>query len=318
MIKKFKLTHGFTPLVKLKYTINDCNIFMKRDDLLDFYFGGNKVRLYEYIISEIQRQKAEKIITFGSIYSNHVRVTAAVAAYLKMECDIIILKERNNEEQNPDGNNLLTSLYNIVKHDCYTDEANEYIDKFLEIQAQRKVKFFFVPGGGHLPIAALGYMDCLSEIQKQCNDIRLDVDVIFTPTGTGTTQAGLLYGKKAFNFKGDIVGVTVARDVERCVHEITKLTDNMNKEFKTNYVSNENDVKVLEKYIGYGQIDDQIITLMKSLAMSDGILLDPIYNAKSFIVMEKEIKKRNYKNVIYINTGGTPNIFTEAVKRKVL
>lgn len=97
--RKITLHHNITALQKINYKCknSDTQIWMKRDDTLDFAFGGNKVRLYEYISPEINKENYEKIVTFGSVYSNHNRVTAAVAAYLGLECDLIVLCDDNNQ-----------------------------------------------------------------------------------------------------------------------------------------------------------------------------------------------------------------------------
>lgn len=76
-MEKIELIHGTTGLYRLNYSIGNINIYMKRDDLLDFAFGGNKVRLFEYIGAMVKKKNADKIITFGSVYSNHIRVAAA-------------------------------------------------------------------------------------------------------------------------------------------------------------------------------------------------------------------------------------------------
>ena len=54
---KVHLINSTTPVQKLNYKIGNTNIYMKRDDLIDFAFGGNKVRLFEYIAADILKKK---------------------------------------------------------------------------------------------------------------------------------------------------------------------------------------------------------------------------------------------------------------------
>ena len=61
--------------------------------------------------------------------------------------------------------------------------------------------------------------------------------------------------------------------------------------------------------IGYGEVTTQIKNIIHQVASTDGIYLDPIYNAKSFYIMSEFIKKNNFKNILYLNTGGLPNVF---------
>lgn len=93
---KIQLNHTFSPLYKMNYSCGNVNIWVKRDDLLDFAFGGNKVRLFEYIATMLQGKKVKRIVTYGSQYSNFLRVAAAVCSQLNIQCDLIILDELSN------------------------------------------------------------------------------------------------------------------------------------------------------------------------------------------------------------------------------
>lgn len=318
-INKVKLVNITTPIVKLNKMIDSTSIYMKRDDLIDFYFGGNKVRLYEYIAADVIAKNADKLITFGSIHSNHVRVTAAVASRLGIECDIIIINDKNHSDYLVEGNSLLIDLIGANKFFCNTQNAREYIDEHLLNQKNKGINHYFVPGGGHTPIATMAYSDLMGEILEQSSQIDVDFDAIFLPIGTGTTQAGLVHGKNRFKFKGEILGVTVAREAQRCKKEVVEMITGLNDVEFQDVSIKEADVNVLDNEgIAYGEIEDRVLETMKSIAKSDGIVLDPIYNSKSFYVMTKYLfENRNFSNVLYLNTGGNPNIFTQEISRKV-
>lgn len=324
--EKINLFNFQTPLQQMNLRINNKNLFMKRDDLINFYFGGNKVRKYEYILREILEKKIEKIITFGSIHSNHVGITAAVAAHFNLECDIIILLDRNDKnialENQHEGNSSLLGLFNTNRYYCYRDEAYNYISNHLELQQKQKKDYYFVPGGGHTALGALGYIDALKEIVEQCKNNNIEVDAIFLPTGTGTTQAGLIYGKKLLNFSGNIFGITVARSASRCKHEIFNILNELNRILDSTIQFTTEDIVVLEDYMKpYGQIDNEIIGTIKELAASDAVLLDPIYNGKAFAAMKKMLIQNQfeeYRNILYLNTGGLPNIFIKKFLRGLI
>ena len=318
-IKKIKLVNNLTPIIKLNKIVGNTSIYMKRDDLIDFYFGGNKVRLYEYIIADVISKKAEKIITAGSIHSNHVRVTAAVASYFNLECDIIIIKDNNERTYLTQGNGLLIDLIGVNKYVCSVDNAKEYIESYLESQKSSGVNYYFVPGGGHMPLATKAYSDTMGEIINQGKTMNVEFDAIFLPTGTGTTQAGLVHGKDRFKFSGEIFGVTVARKIERCKEEIVDMIDGLKETDSRNFRIKEENINILDNDgIKYGEVDKRVLEIMKDIIKSDGIPLDPIYNAKSFHVMMKYLSEnKKMKNVLYLNTGGTPNIFTEEISKEV-
>src|SRR6187402_1648702 len=65
-------------------------IFIKRDDLLSFGCGGNKVRKIQTVAAEARAQGADALITCGGVQSNHARVTAAAGAALGMKVVLIV------------------------------------------------------------------------------------------------------------------------------------------------------------------------------------------------------------------------------------
>lgn len=317
MLKKVQLISTQTPIIKLTDTIGSTSIYMKRDDLIPFYFGGNKVRLYEYIAADAIANNAEKIITFGSQYSNHIRVTAAVSSFLGMECDIIIINDKTGS--NVEGNELLIDLIGANKYFCSSRNAREYIDEHLLTQRAKGINYYFVPGGGHTPIATMAYSDLMGEILEQSNQMKIKFDAIFLPVGTGTTHAGLVHGKGRFNCNSEIFGITVARECLRCKKEVAEMLKGIREIELKNPSVQLTEVNILDNEdIAYGEIDDRIINTMKTIARSDRVVLDPIYNSKSFYIMKKFLSEnQGYSNVLYLNTGGTPNLFTHEVSRRV-
>lgn len=309
-MEKIELIHGTTGLYRLNYSIGNINIYMKRDDLLDFAFGGNKVRLFEYIGAMVKKKNADKIITFGSVYSNHIRVAAAVAAKLKVKCDLIVLTtNKNNKISN--GNGKLISYYGANVIYCAEENAHEFIDEYLKHETKKQINYFWIPGGGHMAEAGFGYVDAFNEIREQMEKLKVTFDAIFLPTGTGTTQAGMIYG--AYDTNCDIYGVTVARTKERCCLEIEKMLEEMSRlENKEEKIFN-NKIHVLDNAEqSYGMVDGKITQIIEEIAFADGIFLDPIYNAKAFCGMISFLEEnKNYQNVLFLNTGGSPNLFAD-------
>ena len=63
--------------------------------------------------------------------------------------------------------------------------------------------------------------------------------------------------------------------------------------------------------IGYGILTEEIKNVIHSVAQTDGIYIDPVYNAKAFHVMCRFLSEHDLKKVLYLNTGGTPNLFVQ-------
>ena len=60
---------------KLEKNFNDIELWVKRDDLIEFGYGGNKIRALEYIAADALKRGAKTLITgFGSCYAGRRRI----------------------------------------------------------------------------------------------------------------------------------------------------------------------------------------------------------------------------------------------------
>lgn len=65
------------------------NIFIKRDDLIPFSFGGNKVRIaYEYI-KDLQKKNYSCMVAYGNSRSNLCRAIANMCNIYHIDCYVI-------------------------------------------------------------------------------------------------------------------------------------------------------------------------------------------------------------------------------------
>ncbi len=299
MSEKYKLVNSITPLYKMNYRCGKTNIWIKRDDLLDFAFGGNKVRLFEYIIPLILKNKAERVVTYGSRHSNFIRVASTVCSLLNIECDLIILDDQNTANISDSPNLKLVGYLSPHIIYCSTENAHDYIDEYQDTLNRKGVNYFWIPGGGHIPEASFGYVDASHEIEEQLNSANINIDSVFLPCGTGTTQAGLVYG---FSDNINIVGISISRSIERCLKEISDTLSLMG--------GKADNLTVIRDDTDYGRITPEITEIIKEVAKSDGIFLDPVYNARAFLGMLNYLHQNpNLDNVLYLNTGGQPNLF---------
>src|SRR5688572_17004716 len=97
-------------LVRLRSVLGpSCpSLHMKRDDLLSFGMGGNKVRKLQTVLAEAIATGADTLITCGGVQSNHCRVTAAAGAALGLR---VILVVNGTEQHQATGNALLDRLF---------------------------------------------------------------------------------------------------------------------------------------------------------------------------------------------------------------
>ena len=64
---------------------------------------------------------------------------------------------------------------------------------------------------------------------------------------------------------------------------------------------------------GYGKFNKEILRVIKTVLIRDGIPLDTTYTGKGYWGMLEYIKNNNIKNknILFIHTGGTPLFFND-------
>lgn len=304
-----------TPIIEIK---NDtaCNIFMKRDDLLPFSFGGNKVRIANEFFSDMKNKNNDMIIGYGNSRSNFCRVLANMSNYYGVKCCIV-------SPADDDGNRVETNNSRIVGF-CGTDvvlcsknEVKDTVDSVLTDYKKLGYAPYYIYGNplgtGNKKTPVKAYYKVYNEIKEQAEELGIQFDYIFLATGTGMTQAGLIAGKLAFSGTEKIIGVSVARSKD---YECKIINEYLCSFFNENYdVSYYNSIDIIDSYVGqgYGQGNNAIYGIIKKMLVDNGIPLDATYTGKAYTGMLKFLEKNDIKdkNVLFIHTGGTPLFFDD-------
>src|SRR6187402_3380934 len=120
-------------------------LFIKRDDLLSFGCGGNKVRKMQTIAAEAKAQGADALVTCGGVQSNHARVTAAAGAVLGMK---VVLVVNGTEQSKPTANARLDRLFGAeIRHVPSRDERAPAMERAASDLRKEGHRPFVVPLG---------------------------------------------------------------------------------------------------------------------------------------------------------------------------
>lgn len=284
------------------------NLYMKRDDLLPFSFGGNKARKAIYFLEDIKAAKADCVVTYGSSSSNHCRIIANMAASLRIKCVIISPAEDNEVTFNL----TMMQIFNAQIIRCDISMVSKTIDSTMASLKKQGFSPYFIMGGGHGNLGTQAYVDCFTEIMEYEKENLIRFDYIFHASGTGTTQAGLVCGKLLNKRDNRIVGISIARRNPRggqvvvdSVQEYMASVGQMG-DFSGS-------VEFIDDYIlgGYGEFNQEIDAAINDVMKDYGIPFNRTYTGKAFWGMGKYIEKEaiREKNILFIHTGGTPLFF---------
>ncbi len=177
-------------------------LFMKRDDLLSFAMGGNKVRKMQLVAAEAIASGADTLITCGGMQSNHARVTAAVGASLGLGVTLVL---NGTPQEVATGNARLDRLFGATIHPVASrDEREPAMARIAAALTASGRRPFVVPLGASTPTGALGFARSLGEIIT--SPVR--PDVIVHSTSSGGTQAGVVAGCALFGLQARVIGIS--------------------------------------------------------------------------------------------------------------
>ena len=296
-----------TPIELLNENVGS-KIYMKRDDLIPFSFGGNKARKAEKFKKEIVKNKNDVVVTYGSSSSNHCRVIANMCKELGIKCVIVSPVENYKETYN----SKMIRMFGAEIIKVPLNEVSKKIDEVMKI-LDEKNKPYFIPGGGHGNLGTEAYVDCYKEILNYEKNNAINFDYIFFASGTGTTQAGLVCGQYLNkDFYRKIVGISIARNKNKGKKIVI---DNRKEYLNKDEKEFEELVEFIDKYTedGYGKSNKDILKTIRSVLNNNGIPLNSTYTGKAYYGMLDYIKCNNInnKNILFINTGGLPLFFDD-------
>ena len=183
------------------------HLFIKREDLIPFSFGGNKARKAQLFFREIDTGGFDSVVTYGSGSSNHCRVVANECRRRGMPCYIISPEEASE----PTFNSQMMELFGAEITTVPVSEVHDTIEAKIESLRASGKKPYFIEGGGHGNIGTEAYVQCYQEIREYEEVVNIHFDYIFFASGTGTTHAGLVCGQLLTRDSRNIIGISIAR-----------------------------------------------------------------------------------------------------------
>lgn len=297
----------------------DCELYVKREDLIPYSFGGNKARKGFLFYNQIDQGKYDCVVTYGSSHSNHCRIIANMAAARGIKCFII----GPSEASVPTFNSSMMDLFGAEITVVPVERVHDAIEQKLLLLKQQGCNPFFIPGGGHGNIGTEAYVRCYDEIRAYESENGIYFDYIFFASGTGTTQAGLVCGQLLHCDDRAIVGISIARKKPRGRDVVL---DSIRDYLSYVYSRHEDRLDVLlreadrctifvDDYIGagYGHENKDVIDTIRDVMLRYGIPLDSTYTGKAFYGMRRYLSENgvNGKKVLFIHTGGTPLFFND-------
>lgn len=300
-------------------SIKSNRLFVKRDDLLPFSFGGNKYRIAIELFKDMEQSGCDCIIGYGNARSNMCRAISNIAYSRGVPCYIISPADDDGNRVDSFNSKIVSDCNaNIVF--CLKSNVAETVSMLMNDCLDKGMKPYYIYGNklgqGNETVLSKAYSNVFAEIVMQEKELNTSFDLIFLAAGTGMTYSGLVIGRNKLKSDKKIVGISVARNQQQCykvLNNYLKLTGN---DFK----GASDFVEFIDDYLcgGYGKYNDEIEKTIKLSLTQFGIPLDPVYTGKAFYGMCSYLEdhKIEDKNILFLHTGGTP-LFFDYYKEKM-
>ncbi len=322
LLPRAPLGHAPTPLEpmsRLETAFGGGRLFVKRDDCTGLAFGGNKVRQLEFYLGEARAEGADTILITGAVQSNFVRLAAAAARRLGMDCHIQ-LEERvpkSDPAYRNSGNVLLDRILGATLHSYPEGEDEAGADRRLgriaaELAAAGHRPYVIPLAPGHRPLGALGYVVAAQEILAQTAERGIGLDEVVVASGSGNTHAGLLFGLRALGSAARVTGICVRRPAAVQGPRIAARCRQVAELLQLDPPVSDDDVELSDEDLapGYGRTNPAALRAIEMAARSEGLILDPVYTAKTMAgFLRRAEESEAGRGLLFLHTGGTPALF---------
>lgn len=307
--KKF-ITHDFPyhSRVHLLKSFNTPGLqcFIKRDDELGL--TGSKIRKFSSLLSHILQHEFDETVVIGGANSNHVLGMTQLLIENRIRPQLFLCKAR---QEKPQGNALLTQLLVpenqiqwIARHEWEGVDAlaNEYAR-----QQSSEKKVFVIPEGGCTHEALPGALTLSLDILENEKKLGIQFDHLFIDSGTGMMAIALILGLAFLQHPGHIHVVLIAGKQEDFLDKLNTYYQHFSSLLEWNGPEPTN-FSLCKPFQAkaFGATTSLTFKIIEQIAREEGVLCDPIYNAKLFLEAQRIIKDNALKGkALIIQSGGT-------------
>jgi len=304
------------PLERLSQHLGGPRVYIKRDDLTGLAFGGNKTRMLEFSLAEARAQGAEVIVCGSAVQSNYCRQIAAACAKLGLELHLLLRPVRPIDLQEVQGNHLLMRLFGaqvtVLQQFDMESQQRAIATRVEELRAAGR-KVYRPREDDTVDLDGLAYAEVALEVVRQCRDLGIEPRALYV-AALDTTQAGIVLGLQYLESPIEVRGFSPIGGWPGRFEEMARIANQgaarLGLEITFQPDSFDND----DSFVGeaYGLPTDDGLEAIRTVARTEGLLLDPVYTGKAMAGLFADIRGGNLeadRPILFLHTGGYSALF---------
>jgi D-cysteine desulfhydrase len=302
-------------LEKLGEHLGCSSLWIKRDDESSDIYGGNKVRMMEFVLADAKKKNRCALVCWGALGSNQILATCVWGRHLGFtEISAVYNQQPVHDYVR---RNLLIDAALGARMDCAnssTQLALKLFTQYLKYTNPLKGRRpYLVPLVGSSALSCLGYVNAAFELKQQIDEgLAPEPDVIFITVGTGGTMAGLQLGLRMAGLQSTLMGVRILEEQfvnERMIAwEINRTMRLLRKcGCDPGYPKyRPGDVTLVHDFIGdeYAAATEEGRHAIEIAAEKEGLLLDVTYTGKTMAALMSFVRTNDnaQKNIMFWHT----------------
>ena len=286
-------------------------VYIKREDETGFGISGSKYRKYASLIPFLIQNNFQKVIIIGGAYSNNVLGLCQLCNEFLIPYKLFLRGEPDVNKSI--GNKLLIELLTEKKNITWITRSDwnkvlEFANETAEKERSYGTKTFVIPEGSAVIPAFYGTSTLALDIIRNEQVSGLYFDSIIMDAGTGMTAAVTLACLRYIGVEKKFFIILTAGNSISFKIQYETWTDFLITHLGNGVLSPDfsySQIEFLEPELSFGRNNAGTFQMIRNIALSEGILIDPVYGAKFFqgakIIIEDF---RLSGNVLLINSGG--------------
>ncbi len=289
------------------------NVWLKREDELSASISGCKWRKLLGLSSGWSQQGIDTLVAFGGSRSQFLLGLMQIARELGLELHLLV---KEGSPLKPQGTDLLWPLlvqsypWEAVARPEWPKVEAKAIELKRSLQSQDR-RVFLVREGGAQWEGLLGALSLPLDIQRQEEQLGRQFSYILVDAGTGLTAQALILGLGCLGHPAQVHVVLCAGDEQSFARDLADFHKELAQhlpgadQITLNYLCH-----VPRSARSFGSTNRAVFAEISRTAAESGVLLDPVYSAKMFMVGRELVASFGDRaDILFIHSGGSQSLF---------